>query len=198
MKRKFALAIRVLTVPPVMVAALLAVSWAARRDLFSGVGELLLAGLFLIVLPLLAYPLQPLIPRLRAAGRQGQRTFAFVTAFIGYAAAVIYGIVSRVSSGLMVIYAAYFASYLLLLLMNYVGLKASGHACGLVGPMILAVYTLGNFWYVLPCAALGALVVWSSLTLGRHTPRELILGAAASVAGFGAAVLTAAPSLSAS
>ncbi len=192
MKRRIAFVIRVITLPPVMIAALLLLCWEAKRSLFSGVGELALSVLFLMVLPLLAYPLQPLIPKLRAAGRQGQRNFAFVTTFVGYTAAVIYGVLEHVEPGLMVIYASYFASYCLLLLMNYVGLKASGHACGIAGPMILAIYTLGHLWCIVPCVLLGALVAWSSLELGRHTARELIFGALAALVGFGAGVLTAA------
>ncbi|MFB0920082.1 MAG: recombinase family protein [Oscillospiraceae bacterium] len=65
---------------------------------------------------------------------------------------------------------------------------ASGHACSITGPLILMVYFIG--WKcVLPCLALFALIIWASLNLKRHTPKELITGSFSAVIAFAISLL---------
>lgn len=189
MNQKIAKAARMVTIPPVTVFVLMLLLWFMRRSLFASVWQLVVSLVFLMIVPILAYPLQPAIPYYRKKGRDGQRDFAFVTTFIGYIGAVIYGFAGRVSMGLMVIYVSYFLSYSVLLLMNQFGGKASGHACGLVGPMALIIYSIGGLWCIIPCAALYVLITWSSLTLGRHTPAQLIWGSLSALIGFAGGAL---------
>ena len=57
-------------------------------------------------------------------------------------------------------------------------LRASGHACGVSGPLTVLIYLHGLRWLA-PGLAVLAAMFWSSITLGRHTLRQLLLGAAA-------------------
>ena len=189
--RRLAALTRAATLPPVMALGLLLLLWALCRETFSGPGQLLLSILFLAVSPTLAYPVWAVIPPLRKGGRPLQRKLAFVTTFAGYFGAVIYGLASRASADLMFVCLGYAFSYLALLALNLCRVKASGHACGVVGPLILFLRaTAGRgVWFVLPCVVLFLLVIWSSLKLKRHTPGELAWGASTALMGYGVAML---------
>ena len=188
-KEKLAKAVRVITVPPLLVCLLLILLYGTRPGLFSGPFQLALSLLFLMGIPLLAYQLAALLPFTRGKGREGQRNLAFVLNLAGYTAAVVYGLVLRASRGLLLVYGTYFLSVTVLLLLNKgLHIRASGHACSVAGPLILASYFLG--WFaVLPCAAVFAAVAWASLALGRHSWKELVAGALTAVASFGVSLL---------
>lgn len=192
-KAKTARFVRAVTVPPALVCALLLILFFSRRSLFSGVAALLWSLALLVLVPLFAYPLAALLPGWEKKGREGERNLAFVMNFAGYTAALLYGLFTRVSAGLLLIYWTYFLSVAVLLLLNKViRLRASGHACGIAGPLILLCWFFG--WAgILPCAAVFAAVVWSSLTLKRHTPRELLVGALSAAAAFSLSLLIASP-----
>lgn len=188
-RERIAKIVRTASVPPVWVALLLILVNALRPDVFTGPGQMLLVLGCLAGVPLAAYPIAALIPSLRRKGREGQRNLAFVMNLAGYVLAWAYALLSGVSQGLRLIVWTYLLSVAVLTLLNkVVKLRASGHACSLAGPMLLACKLLGWGW-LLPCAALFALVAWSSLTLKRHTPGELALGAASALVSFAASVL---------
>ena len=63
---------------PVVLTFLL---FALRPSEFYGAANYAVAILCLTVLPLLAYPLQPYIPRYKDQGRAGQRRLAIVMAY---------------------------------------------------------------------------------------------------------------------
>lgn len=188
-KEKIAKVIRVVTVPPVLVLLLLVILFFTKEAIFSGVVQLLLSILFLMLIPVAAYPLALAIPQYKAKGRDGERTLAFILSIAGYTMAVIYGIAAQVSRGLLFIYLTYFISVAVLTVFNKViKLRASGHACSITGPLILTVYFIG--WNcLLPCAVLFVLIIWASLAIKRHTPKELIAGSSAAALAFAAALL---------
>lgn len=73
------------------------------------------------------------------------------------------------------IFMAYFFSGAFLSFINRgLEIKASGHACGISGPITLLINLIGfNFvWLYL----LIPLVFWSRIKLGRHTLKELVIG----------------------
>lgn len=181
-KQTIAKIIRTITVPPVQVTALLLLLFFLRREIFLTPLHLLFALLFLMVIPVLAYPLSVLLPRVRATGREGQRKLAFVMSLAGYTGGVIYGLAASVDSQLMLIFWTYFISVAVLIFFNrLLKRRASGHACSITGPLIAAVYFIG--WPTLiPCILLFAAIIWSSLCLKRHTVSELVWG------GFSAAI----------
>lgn len=184
-KDKAAKVIRVITVPPVMVLILLLVVYRFRTGVYRDIGELLCSILFLMLIPVLAYPIAFAVPKLRAKGREGQRNLAFVMNAAGYLGAVIWGKVRDVSAVLMQVFWTYFLSVCILLVINKViRLRASGHACSIAGPLILMVYLLD--WKVLfPCALVFSLIIWASLRTKRHTPKELLFGSLCALIAFG-------------
>ena len=83
----------------------------------------------------------------------------------------------------------YFMSAVVLTIVNKViKVRASGHACAWVGPLLFLMYFI-SFEVMLPCLLLIAVIVWASRTLNRHSLRELALGAATSVVSFAVSIL---------
>ena len=53
----------------------------------------------------------------------------------------------------------------------------------MTGPLILLSYFIG-WWCILPCAAFFAIIIWASLSLKRHTPKELVFGSLTAAVSF--------------
>ena len=183
-KNTVAKTVRIVTIPPLLVTTLLVILYVGRPDFFRGLLDLFAGITFLAIIPTLAYPLQPIIPGFKDKGRKGQRTLAFITSGIGYVGGMLYAILSKVSAELFLIFASYFVSVIVLTVFNAVlKRKASGHSCGVVGPLIFTVYFLGWGWLI-PCVLLAGAVVWSSVALKRHTPNDLLLGGLSATLSF--------------
>ena len=133
MTEKIAKVVRTITIPPVMVLLLLLILFALNGDVFhNSILDLLFSILFLALIPVAAYPLQPLIPKYKDKGREGQRNSAFVFTAAGYAGAIIYSALASVSKELLLIYFAYLLSVLALLFSNKViKFRSSGHMCSI-------------------------------------------------------------------
>lgn len=172
---KIAKVIRIITVAPIMSAVLIAILFWQFPDSFREPFDIMISILFLVVFPLLAYPLQPLIPGYKEKGREGQRNLAIVFALIGYVFAVIFALFRNPSSGVWIIYLTYLLSALFIALFNKViHLKASGHACGVAGPVWALIWFLGakaTFGLVFLAA-----VYWASIKTQRHKMAELLAG----------------------
>ena len=176
--------IRVVTVPPIMVAGMLGILYGTRRTIFSGGWDLVLSLLFLAIAPALAYPAQKLFPAYQDKGRDGQRKLAFLFSLGGYAAALVYGLASGCSNALKLIFGTYFFSVVLLIVLNKgLRVKASGHSASIAGPLIFLCYVLGGA-AILPCVVLYGLILWASVKLKRHTVPEFFWGTAASLLAF--------------
>ena len=177
---KIAKAIRVLTIPPFMVTALLTVLYF-NNDVFPTLLDYFLALVFLAVVPVLAYPVQKMIPRLSAGGRKAQRNLAFVFSFIGYSAAVVCSILRGAVPNLLYISAVYLLSVVFLTLVNCLTpWHASGHACSIAGPLFLISFFQG--WVAIAAGALiYAASLWASVYMKRHTVREFVLGSLCSM-----------------
>ena len=172
---KVAKLIRIVTVVPVMALVMLSVLYGLRPDIFQETSNFILAIIFLTVFPLLAYPLQPLLPKFRNKGREGQRNLAIVMSDLGYLLGIVSGIYFQASKELLLIYLAYLISGMGILLFNKVlKIRASGHACGITGPITLLTYFIGL--RVLESVVTIVLVYWASLKLQRHTVSQLLWG----------------------
>ena len=188
-KEKLAGVIRIITVPPIMVIGLLLILYFCSPQPFGTLPELLIAILLLGLVPVLAYPSQPLFPRYRQKGREGQRELAFVFTGVGYTIAFLWALLAGISPAVRTVCAGYFFSALLLTLCNKVlHRRASGHACSAVGPLLFLIYYFG-WWLLLPSVVIATLIAWASVTLRRHTPIDLLWGTLCSVVGFAIAVL---------
>ncbi len=177
MKLKIAKIIRVLTVAPIMALASLITVFAVRRDIFDGRWWLLaLAIAFLTVLPLLAYPMQPIIPVFKDKGRDGQRSLAMLFANGGYILGCITNIFTDAPAELWIIYLEYLISGMLILIFNKVfHLRASAHACGVIGPAAM-LFSFGIHAALVVGVVLWAAALWGSLAMKRHTLPQFIGG----------------------
>jgi membrane-associated phospholipid phosphatase len=172
--------VRIITVPPILVTLLIIILSDRRSDIFTNVTESIISILLLGIVPVLAYPIQSLLSKLKISkltAREGQRKLAFILSLTGYLAALIFGICAHVKIRLMLIYLTYFLSVLVLTIFNKIfKIRASGHACSVTGPMVFMIYFI-SWKAIFPCILLAALIVWSSLLLKRHTARDLAFGA---------------------
>ena len=173
---------RKITVPPVFAALLLITVYIAFPDGIGSAWHLLGAIFFLAVLPLLAYPLQQYIPKFRDRGREGQRSLAMLFSFSGYAIGTIVAYIASAPARLKLIYLEYLLCGIAMLVINKAfHLKASGHACGIVGPVAMLYY----FGLLIPAVIGTAIIVpvfVSSIKTKQHTYPQLIGGSAIPIA----------------
>lgn len=169
---------RKITVPPVFAALLLITVYIAFPDGIGSVWHLLGAIFFLTVLPLLAYPFQKYIPKFRDRGREGQRSLAMLFSFTGYAVGTIVAYIASAPARLKMIYLEYLLCGIAMLVINKAfHLKASGHACGIVGPVAMLCF----FGLLIPAVVGTAIIVpvfLSSIKTKQHTLPQLMGGSA--------------------
>ena len=183
-KNKLAKFIRAVAIPPTFVIILAICLYFLNPTAFRHMGDLTVTVITLGLVPTLAYPLAKILPKFKEKGRAGSRALAFVTSAIGYVGGTLYAFLTDATNDLKFIFGGYFIALLALTVFNKVfKLKASGHACGILGPLLYAVYFFGLGWLI-PCAAIGYAVVWASVYRGSHTPKELILGGMCAILGF--------------
>ncbi len=176
MLNKIAKIIRFLTVPPLVVAAVMTLLFCFE-SVFPQTLDFILTLLFLAVVPVLAYPLQRVVPVWRAGGQRMQRKLAFILTPIGYIGAVIASIVRNAIPNLLYISVVYLTSVLVLLLVNKLTpWHASGHGCSIAGPIVLLCCFMASPFVILPAIAVYALCFWASIHLKRHTVSEFLLG----------------------
>lgn len=170
--------IRRITIPPVFAAALLIIVYVSHTNDFGSVWHLVGALFFLTILPTLAYPLQRFFKQYKDRGREGQRSLAMIFSFAGYLLGTIVAFIFSAPIELKIIYLEYLLCGIGMLLLNKAfKVKASGHACGIVGPMLLFIY----FGLYIP-AIVGTVLVLpvyiSSVRTKQHTLPQLIGGSA--------------------
>lgn len=176
--------IRIITVPPVLVTALLLLVWGNEPEIFAVPYSLPVAVITLGIFPVLSYVFWALIPSFRRKGRDAQRKIAFVFTFIGYLAGMLYGWISHVPARLQLIFNSYFLTVAVLFVINFLfKIKASGHSASVTGPLLFCVVYIG--WIALaPCLLIEAASFWASLRTKRHTMTQLLIGALIPAAAF--------------
>ena len=182
-KLRAAKIIRVVTVPPVFAALLTTILYIAMGDAaFANRFHYAEAVFSLSLLPVVPYALCAVIPALKKRGRKFERT---VTGYFMGAAFAFFGGGVQVEK---VMFATYLCSGLLLAILSFIfKYRASGHACGVAGPVAMLTAYLGAAF--LPAALLLVPIGISSVRLGRHTVLQVIIGSAVSVISFGAMYL---------
>ncbi len=186
--KPFDKAVRVVTAPPFMGALLLTLIFCFGKGSFGHVYQYITALVFLCVLPLLGYPLQKVVPFFKDKGRDGQRNLAIITANAGYILGIVFAFATAAPFLVTALYLTYFFSGLLIILFNKgLNIKASGHACGISGPVAFLFYVFG--FPALSGLAVIALVYISSLKMGRHTLSELTVGSVLPVIALAASLL---------
>lgn len=167
--------IRSLTVAPLMACVMLFILYGSDKAFVGRTAGLAGSLVFLVALPLLAYPLQPLVPGYKDRGREGQRSLAMIFAVGGYVLGCLACLIIGAPASLWIIYLEYLLSGLLIFACNkLLHKKASGHACGVAGPAALLVYFGIPAW--IPALLVLAAVWWASLVMRRHTWGQLAGG----------------------
>lgn len=168
--------IRKITVPHVFAALLLIITYIVHPQYYGSVWHLVGGLAFLSVLPLLAYPLQKYVPHFKDKGRAGQRSLAMIFAALGYLLGTIVAFATKAPVELKFIYLEYLLCGIGVLFINKVfKLKASGHACGILGPVLL----LLHFKLYIPAIIGTALIIpvfISSIKTKEHTLSQLLGG----------------------
>ena len=170
--------IRRFTVPPVFAILLLLTVYIARPEYVGAWWYIPLGVFFLAILPTLAYPMQRIIPVFKNGGRSAQRTLAMIFSFFGYLGGAIVSALTSAPAKLKLIFFEYLVCGILMIVFNkLLHIKASGHACGVVGPVMM----LGYLRFFVPAIVGAALIVpvyVSSIKTKQHTVGQLIVGSA--------------------
>ncbi len=186
--KKICYAARILTVAPIVAIATFSILHFVSPEITGSTLNYILGIVFIAIFPLLAYPLQPILPYFKKKGRDGQRNLAIYMSVLGYIGGIIFAFALRMPDKMQALFLTYFISGLLIFIFNKVlKIKASGHACGVAGPIAFLTYIYG------PIALLGlpllALVYWASLGMDRHKTSELIVGSLIPIAAMLVAIL---------
>lgn len=166
---------RILLLAPVIGGILLTAIMLFKPYIFVSVLQFILSVVTIVVLPILAYPVSYLVPQIRHKGRDGQRELAIVFSIVGYVLGFAFCFVFQSSPEQKALFLTYVLSVLLIALFSFVfKVKASGHACGVSGPIAYSTIFISP-WCAVFFISL-ALVYISSIKLKRHTPSQLFLG----------------------
>lgn len=111
-------ALRVITVPAILVAALIVTLYFAVPHIFRGYADAVWAAVFLGAVPVAAYPFQYAVPALRRKGRNCHSKLTFIFSIAGYTAALIYGITAKTTPELLSVFTSYFVSVVILTFVN--------------------------------------------------------------------------------
>ena len=180
------LVVRVLTLPPIVTGLTLVLMYAPAGLLT--LRELLLCEVFLLLVPLAAYPLREIFP-IGQNRREGQRSTALVLSAAGYACGFIWSLLVPCSWLVHILFLSYVVSVAALLALNAgLGLRASGHACSTTAPVFLLTWKLHPL-FIIPSLLLIAAVYRSSLKLSRHTLPQLLIGSSISLLACGLSIL---------
>ena len=166
--------IRVITTPPIAAFVLLTLIFILSPASLSGTAHYIFALIFYTLLPILPYAFTRTVPRLKKGGRKIERKAAIIFSVTGYVLAVIYYAVFSGSRTEWVICLTYLISGVVIALCSALHFKASGHTCGIAGPVCCLAFVLGPVW----CVGFAVLipVIWASLKTKRHTLSQLIAG----------------------
>lgn len=180
------LVVRVLTLPPIVTGLTLVLMYAPAGLLT--LRELLLCEVFLLLVPLAAYPLREIF-HIGRNRREGQRSTALVLSAAGYACGFIWSLLVPCSWLVHILFLSYVVSIAALLALNAgLGLRASGHACSTTAPVFLLTWKLHPL-FIIPSLLLIAAVYRSSLKLSRHTLPQLLIGSSISLLACGLSIL---------
>lgn len=180
------LVVRVLTLPPIVTGPTLVLMYAPAGLLT--LRELLLCEVFLLLVPLAAYPLREIF-HIGRNRRDGQRSTALVLSAAGYACGFIWSLLVPCSWLVHILFLSYVVSVAALLALNAgLGLRASGHACSTTAPVFLLTWKLHPL-FIIPSLLLIAAVYRSSLKLSRHTLPQLLIGSSISLLACGLSIL---------
>ena len=171
---KFAMIVRVASLAPFVALVAVLLMYFCAVDVVTDPWQIAMVAACLTIMPVLAYPVQMMVPKLRAKGRDGQRTLAIIFSCVGYVVLTVLAFTVGFSPKLQVFALTYLFSGVVLLFCRLFGFRPSGHCCGVAGPILyLAVFVNPYFAFA---ALLLVPVVWSCVALKRHTALQCVVG----------------------
>lgn len=175
--------IRIVTVPPVMILALLITLYSLGKEIFAGKTDMIVAVVGLVILPLAAYPVHRFIPELHDGGREKQRKLAFIFSLAGYVLCFVYAFFYG-TVRIKQIFLTYFTTVVILTIFNRLfGIRASGHTASSISPCVF-VFSFGYVFAGILFAILFCMSVWASLYLKRHKAVDVAMGVTSFVIAF--------------
>ena len=176
MDLKIAKIISVISVAPLVSVLVLSWMWLDNPSFFgSSLSWYFISLSLLTLVPISAYLLKYAIPSIRMQGRDGERKLAFIMAVACYIAGVLVCQIFHGPHVVYILFGTYFISGFTLLLLNrFARIKASGHACGMAGPIAFLICLLGGASWTM--VLLIPLVFWARLRMERHNINELLIG----------------------
>ncbi len=185
MKQNIAKIIRVASLSPFTAAVTLTIMYAV--GIMTDYTQLIATLCCLTVLPMLSYPIHLAIPKLRAKGRDSERSLAIIFSVVGYAVITALCFALDYPAKVTAFTLTYLFSGAILFVCRLFGARPSGHCCGVSGPIAYLIAFVSP-WYAF-AALLLAPVIWSCLELKRHTLWQCVIGAAISVVALGISAL---------
>lgn len=189
MKDKIAQIVRIITVPPALILFMLLILFGVFGERFASLSELIMAVIFLSLVPAFAYPMAKLSKNTDEDSRETQRNMAFILNIAGYLIALLTGKKMQCSEMMMCVLSSYLLAVLVLTFLNRIcKIRASGHACSCTLPYLFLSYWLKGVT-VLVCMILYGIEFWASVYLKRHTVSEFLEGSITALVVFGIAAL---------
>lgn len=179
--------VRIVTAAPFFALILCTVLYFAADEGFASLSNYFAAIVFLTVMPLLSYPITYFVPNLRKKGRKLERSLAIVFSVVGYICGVCYTFIQGGTACERVLYLTYLTSGVILAVCTCLKFKASGHTCGCSGPVAM-LSAFVSPWFLFGYLLLIP-VVYSSASLKRHTPLEMIAGGLVPIAAMLVSIL---------
>ena len=189
MKDKIAQIVRMITVPPVLILFMLLILFGVFGESFASLSELIMAVVFLSLVPACAYPMAKLRKNTVKDSRETQRNMAFILNLAGYLIALLAGKKMQCSEMMTCVLSSYLLAVLVLTFLNKIcKIRASGHACSCTLPYLFLSYWLKGVT-VLVCMILYGIEFWASVYLKRHTVSEFLAGSITALVVFGITAL---------
>lgn len=183
MSKNVSKSLRIITLAPFMASLLFIILFFTKPNSFANTLHLFFAFMFIVILPLLAYPISYLVPRIKVKGRSGQRKLAIILSVVGYIFGFVFALITDAPSLEKIIYLTYLLSGVFMAVLNFgFKIKSSGHSCGISGPIICLSF-LVSWWYVFGYLVL-VIVAFASFQLKSHDTKEVIIGSFLPVIAF--------------
>ncbi len=186
--KTFAKIIRILTVSPIMALMLCLVLYFDKNINFASLSMFFVCIACLCVLPVVAYPVEKcthIFAKISGQNsqRQCERKLAICFSILGYIILTIVCFATNQSSVLKQMSLTYLFSGILIFVFSVIiKINASGHVCGVVGPIVFLTHFVSLYFLFL--LLLLVPVCWGSLKLARHSKLELLCGGIIPVVSF--------------
>lgn len=181
--KKVAHLIRIITISPIMVTMFLLYMYFGNQNLDINTHSYIIAICCLIILPVLAYPIQKIFKPIKIGdARKSERILAIIFSIVGYIIGFILSFILKSHNYEKIFYLTYLFSGIFIALFSFVfKINASGHMAGVVGPTLIIMYLFNSHFYLITIIVL---VFISSLIKKRHNVVELLLGSLIPIASF--------------